>query len=156
MTLGLFFLGQTSHHLTRQFIDSGLRASADFQAGAAASFTFHTVPRGAPAYEVVVLPAGKITSKTVLIESQALPPCGTKMVTETATATQTVTADTTSSSTDEVTISVPSYHTVTVHVVTFTGSVFFSSTVSTITQTTFTTTTFTSTSTSTVTSIVTG
>ncbi|MGH2344006.1 MAG: hypothetical protein ACRDG4_02190, partial [Chloroflexota bacterium] len=90
VTLGLFFLGQHARHLTRQFIDSGLRASATFDHGANAGFTFSAVPAGAPAYEVAILPSsGKITGKTALIESQAMPPCGTRRVTETATTTQT-------------------------------------------------------------------
>jgi hypothetical protein len=123
MTLGLFFLGQNSRHLTRQFIDSGLRASANFDDGANASFTFGSVPGGAPAYEVVILPSsGKITSKTALIESQAMPPCGTRRVTETATTTQTVTVGAAVTGTGDVTISVPSYQTVTVRTGTGTES----------------------------------
>jgi hypothetical protein len=151
MTLGLFFLSQTSQHLTRQFIDSGLRASADFDNSATASFTFRSVPGGAPAYEVVVLPpSGKITGKTALIESQAMPPCGTRRVTETATTTLTVTIDATVTSTGAVAITVPSYHTVTVHIGTVTGSVVTSSTLSSSTVTHFTTTMVTTTKTTTI------
>jgi hypothetical protein len=147
MTLGLFSLGQSSRHLTRQFIDTGLRASANFTGGANGSFTFRSVPGGAPAYEVVVLPSGKITSKTVLIESPAMPPCGTRSVTDTASITQTVTTTATATTTSDVTITVPSNHTVTV--TTGTGSVV------TLTTTSFTTITSDTTTTSTITSIVT-
>jgi hypothetical protein len=123
LTLGLFALEPSPQHLTRQFIDSGLRASATFDNGANASFTFSSLPGGAPAYEVVILPSsGKITSKTALIESQAMPPCGTRRVTETATTTQTVTVGAAVTGTGDVTISVPSYQTVTVRTGTGTES----------------------------------
>jgi hypothetical protein len=157
MTVGLFFLGKTSLRLTRQFIDSGLRASANFDGGTSASFTFPTVPGGMPAYEVVVLPSsGKITSKTILIESPAMPPCGTRRLTETVTTTATVTTGTVVTSTDHVTISVPSYQTVTVGAVTGKTSVVTQTTTVFTSQIVFTTTTFTNTSTSTVTTSIAG
>lgn len=84
VALGLFFLAPDSVPLTHRFIDSGFRATASFQDATSASFSFSSIPGGEAAYEVVILPSqGTITATTVLIESQAMPPCGARTSTST-------------------------------------------------------------------------
>ena len=107
-TLGLFAIEQSGTPLTRHFFDTGQRATANFTNALLAPFTFSTVPGGAPAYVVAVIPStGTVDDKSELAESQVIPLCNTVPTTVTETTTET---DTT---TNLVTSTVTNYSTVT-------------------------------------------